>query len=126
MTKTVVLVGALDTKGEEFAYAKELIEKEIELLFPTISVPVTIAVFELGKPGAYLEAEAKAKSPSINKDAQSKDPKIGKPKSPKNLPQETAKPKESMVTKLDKLGPPSPEKPSKPRKRRTSQSLPAN
>jgi uncharacterized protein (UPF0261 family) len=28
MTKTVVLVGALDTKGEEFAYAKELIEKE--------------------------------------------------------------------------------------------------
>jgi uncharacterized protein (UPF0261 family) len=28
MTKTVVLVGALDTKGKEFAYVKELIEKE--------------------------------------------------------------------------------------------------
>ena len=26
MAKTVVLVGALDTKGEEFAFVKELIE----------------------------------------------------------------------------------------------------
>ncbi len=26
--KTVVIVGALDTKGKEFAYVKELIEKE--------------------------------------------------------------------------------------------------
>lgn len=122
----IVLVTGERSEKTPYGSTKELIEKEIELLFPTISVPVTIAVFDLGKPGAYLEAEAKAKSPSINKDAQSKDPKIGKPKSPKNLPQEIAKPKESMVTKLDKLGPPSPEKPSKPRKRRTSQSLPAN
>lgn len=28
MTKTVVIVGALDTKGKEFAYVKDLIEKE--------------------------------------------------------------------------------------------------
>lgn len=28
MTKTVVMVGALDTKGQEFAFVKELIEKE--------------------------------------------------------------------------------------------------
>src|SRR5690606_1980097 len=28
MPKTVVIVGALDTKGDEFAYIKELIEKE--------------------------------------------------------------------------------------------------
>ena len=28
MSKTVVLVGSLDTKGEEYAYVKELIEKE--------------------------------------------------------------------------------------------------
>ncbi|MBN1486179.1 MAG: Tm-1-like ATP-binding domain-containing protein, partial [Anaerolineae bacterium] len=28
MAKTVVIVGALDTKGHEFAFVKELIEKE--------------------------------------------------------------------------------------------------
>ena len=28
MTKTVVLVGSLDTKGQEYAFIKELIEKE--------------------------------------------------------------------------------------------------
>ena len=28
MTKTVVLVGSLDTKGQEFAFIKELVEQE--------------------------------------------------------------------------------------------------
>ncbi len=28
MTKTVVIAGALDTKGQEFGFVKELIEKE--------------------------------------------------------------------------------------------------
>jgi hypothetical protein len=122
----IVLVTGERSEKTPYGSTKELIEKEIELLFPTISVPVTIAVFDLGKPGAYLEAEAKAKQPSAKKDVQSKEPKVGKPKSPKNLPQETAKPKESMTEKLNKLEPPSPEKPNRPRKRRTSQFLPAN
>ena len=122
----IVLVTGERSEKTPYGSTRELIEKEIELLFPTISVPVTIAVFDLGKPGAYLEAGAKPESPSIKKEVQSKGPKVGKPKSPKNLPQETGKSKESMAEKLDKLEPPSPEKPLKSRKRRASQSLPAN
>lgn len=122
----IVLVTAERSEKTPYGSTKELVEKEIELLFPTISVPVTIAVFDLGKPGAYLEAEARAEQPAPKKDVQPKDAKVGKPKSPKNLPQETSKPKESMTEKLDNLGPPVPEKPSKPRKKRASQALPAN
>lgn len=122
----IVLVTGERSEKTPYGSTKELIGKELELLFPTISVPVSIAIFDLGKPGALLEAEAKPEAPSIKKDVQSKEPKVGKPKSPKNSPQETGKPKESMVEKLDKLEPPSPEKPSKPTKRRTSQSLPVN
>jgi hypothetical protein len=122
----IVLVTGERSEKSKYGSTKGLIEKEIELLFPTISVPVTIAIFDLGKPGAYLETEVKAEQPSPNKDVHSKGAKVGKPKSPKNLPQETTKPKESMAEKLESLGPPTPEKPKTTRKRRTSQPLPAN
>ena len=45
--------------------------------YPSLS---SIAVFDLGKPGAYLEAEAKAEASSIKKDVQSKGPQLKKVK----------------------------------------------
>ena len=122
----IVLVTGERSEKTPYGSTKELIGKELELLFPTISVPVSIAIFDLGKPGALLEAEAKAEASSIKKDVQSKGPKLRKSKKPENSLEETGKPKESMVEKLHKLGPPTPEKPSRPKKRRTSQYLPVN
>lgn len=122
----IVLVTGERSEKSQYGSTKELIQKELELLFPTISVPVSIAIFDLGKPGALLEAEAKAEASSIKKDVQSKGPQHKKGERSENSPKETVKPKESMVEKLNKLEPPSPEKPSRAKKRRTSQSLPAN
>ena len=51
---------------------RELIEKELELLYPTISVFVTVAIFDLGKPGAYLEANAKGETASAAEDLQTR------------------------------------------------------
>jgi hypothetical protein len=118
----IVLVTGERSKKTPYGSTKELIQKELELLYPTISVPVSIAVFDLGKPGAYLEAEGKPEPPSIKKDVQSKGSKPHKDKRPENPPKETSKPKEPMVDRLNKLEPPTPEKPSKPKKMRRSQS----
>ena len=122
----IVLVTGQRSEKTPYGSTKDLIKKEIDLLFPTISVPVSIAVFDLGKPGAYLEAEAKAEPPSTKKDVQSKGSHLRKKEKPENPSEETVKPKESMVEKLNKLEPPTPEKPSKPKKRRTSKSLSVN
>ena len=122
----IVLVTGERSEKSQYGSTKELIQKELELLFPTISVPVSIAIFDLGKPGALLEVDSKPEAPSIKKDVQSKGPQDEKGERSVNSPEETGKPRESMVEKLGKLKPPPPEKPSKPKKRRTSQSLPAN
>jgi hypothetical protein len=122
----IVLVTGERSEKSQYGSTKELIQKELELLFPTISVPVSIAIFDLGKPGALLEAEAKPEAPSIKKDVQSKDPQLEKGERSENSPEETGKPRESMVEKLGKLKPPPPEKPSKPKRRRTSKSLSVN
>ena len=122
----IVLVTGERSEKTPYGSTKELIGKELELLFPTISVPVSIAVFDLGKPGALLESEAKPEVPSIKKDVKSKGPQHEKGERSENSPKETGKSRESMIEKLNKLEPPSPEKPSRPKKRRMSKSLPAN
>jgi len=122
----IVLVTGERSEKSQYGSTRELIQKELELLFPTISVPVSIAIFDLGKPGALLEVDSKSEAPSIKKDVQSKGPNLRKREKSENSPEETGKPRESMAEKLGKLKPPSPEKPIKPKKRRTSQSLPAN
>jgi hypothetical protein len=114
----IVLVTGERSEKTPYGSTKELIGKELELLFPTISVPVSIAIFDLGKPGALLEAEV----PSIKKDIRSKGPQHEKGERSENSPGETGKPRESMIEKLGKLKPPPPEKLTKPKKRRTSKS----
>jgi hypothetical protein len=122
----IVLVTGQRSEKTPYGSTKDLIKKEIDLLFPTISVPVSIAVFDLGKPGAYLEAESKAEASSIKKDVQSKGPQHEKGERSENSPEAAGKPKESMIEKLGKLKPPGPEKTSRSKKKRTSQALPAN
>ena len=113
----IVLVTGERSAKTPYGSTKELIQKELELLYPTISVPVSIAVFDLGKPGAYLDAEAKGEASSVNKDARSRRSHLEKGEKPSNSPEETGKPREPMVEKLSKLEPPPPEKPSKPRRK---------
>jgi len=122
----IVLVTGERSEKTPYGSTKELIGKELELLFPTISVPVSIAIFDLGKPGALLEAEAKAEASSIKKDIRSKGPQNEKGERSEKSPEGTDKPRESMAEKLGKLKPPPPEKPSRPKKRRTFKSLPVN
>ena len=52
----IVLVNAHRSGKSPLGTTKELILKELELLSPTISLPVTIALFDFGKPGEYVEA----------------------------------------------------------------------
>ena len=51
----IVLVNAQRAEKSPLGNTKKLVEKEIEMLYPTISLPVTIALFDLGKPAVYLE-----------------------------------------------------------------------
>ena len=122
----IVLVTGERSEKTPYGSTKELVGKELELLFPTISVPVSIAIFDLGKPGALLEAKTKPETASTKESVQSKGPQDEKGERSENSPEETGKLKESMAEKLGKLKPLSPEKPSKPKKRRTSKSLSAN
>ena len=40
-----------------YGSTRKLVEEEVKLLHPTINVPVTIALFDLGKPGIFVEEE---------------------------------------------------------------------
>jgi len=57
----IVLVTAQRSEKSPLGSTKHLVEQEIELLHPTISLPVTIALFDLGKRGSYVD-EAKAEA----------------------------------------------------------------
>ena len=57
----IVLVTAQRSEKSPLGSTKNLVEQEIELLHPTISLPVTIALFDLGKRGFYVD-EAKAEA----------------------------------------------------------------
>ena len=55
----IVLVTAQRSEKSPLGNTRALVEQEIEMLYPTISLPVTIILFDLGRPGAYLEEEGK-------------------------------------------------------------------
>ena len=55
----IVLVTAQRSEKSPLGNTRTLVEQEIEMLYPTISLPVTIVLFDLGRPGAYLEEEVK-------------------------------------------------------------------
>lgn len=54
----IVLVTAQRSEKSKLGSTKDLVYQEIEMLHPTISLPVTIVLFDLGKPGElYAQAE---------------------------------------------------------------------
>jgi hypothetical protein len=59
----IVLVTAQRSEKSPLGSTKDLVCQEIEMLYPTISLPVTIVLFDLGKPGElYADAETKPES----------------------------------------------------------------
>lgn len=53
----IVLVTAQRSQKSPLGTTKDLVCQEIELLHPTISLPITIVLFDLGVPGHYAEAK---------------------------------------------------------------------
>ena len=120
----LVFVTGERSEKSQYGSTKELIGKELELLYPTISVPVSIAIFDLGKPGAYLEAEAKSETALATKDLPPRNPQPEKRE--EVSPEEMDKPRNAMVEKLNRSEVPVPEIKIKLRKKVRSKSLSVN
>jgi hypothetical protein len=54
----ILLLTSLRSEKSPYGSTKHLVEQEIEYLYPTISIPVTIVLFDLGKPGLLSEMGA--------------------------------------------------------------------
>jgi hypothetical protein len=61
----IVLVTAQRSEKSKLGTTRDLVCQEIEMLYPTISLPVTIALFDLGRPGELYEETETAKAPVI-------------------------------------------------------------
>ncbi len=60
----IVMVTSQRSDKSKLGTTKELVSKEIEMLHPTISLPVIIVLFDLGRPGEiYQENEQKKEEP---------------------------------------------------------------
>ena len=51
----IVLLTSQRSEKSPLGSTKELVEQEIQDLYPTISMPVIVALFDLGKPGNYTQ-----------------------------------------------------------------------
>jgi len=71
----IVLLTSQRSEKSPLGSTKELVEQEIQLLQPTISLPVTIALFDLGKPGNYTQ-ETKEETPSEQAAESNSDPAV--------------------------------------------------
>ena len=56
----ILLLTSMRSEKSPYGSTKQLVEQEVEYLYPTISIPVTIALFDLGKPGLLSEIGASA------------------------------------------------------------------
>jgi hypothetical protein len=86
----IVLVTSQRSEKSPLGSTKNLVEKEIEYLYPTISLPVTVALFDLGRPYGLVEAEKGMKEnekvkPRNKKDKSKKNTRAGKTKTPESL-----------------------------------------
>jgi hypothetical protein len=59
----IVLVTAQRSEKSPLGTTKDLVSQEIKMLYPTINIPITVVLFDLGKPGDLCdEAEMKAET----------------------------------------------------------------
>jgi hypothetical protein len=69
----IVLLTAQRSEKSPLGSTKELVEQEIQDLYPTISLPVIITLFDLGKPGNYTQ-EDKGDTPNEQASDSNPDP----------------------------------------------------
>ena len=86
----IVLVTSQRSEKSPLGSTKNLVEKEIEYLYPTISLPVTVILFDLGRPYGLVESEKEMKEnekvkPRSKKDKSKKSTRAGKIKTPGSL-----------------------------------------
>ena len=62
----IVMIPAQRSEKSKLGKTRDLVKKEIELLEPTITIPVLVAIFDLGKPGELYE-ENRQKPEKISK-----------------------------------------------------------
>lgn len=60
----ILLLTSHRSDKSPYGSTKQLVEQEIKYLYPTISIPVTVVLFDLGKPGLFAEMGAKNDSSS--------------------------------------------------------------
>ena len=58
----IILLTAERSVKSKLGSSKDLVRQEIEMLYPTISLPVTIALFDLGKRGLFADEKAISKN----------------------------------------------------------------
>jgi len=71
----IVMVTSQRSEKSKLGTTKDLVAKEIELLYPTISLPVTIILFDLGRPGEIYEEKKPKKEEALPESADA-DPKL--------------------------------------------------
>jgi|GEM_PF-336113 len=86
----IVLVTSQRSEKSPLGTTKNLVEKEIEYLYPTISLPVAVILFDLGRPYGLIEAEKEMKENEkvktrSKKDKSKKNTRAGKTKTPGSL-----------------------------------------
>jgi hypothetical protein len=69
----IVLLTAQRSEKSPLGSTRELVEQEIQDLYPTISMPVTIALFDLGEPGVRIE-ETEGETPDAETNSDDADP----------------------------------------------------
>jgi hypothetical protein len=65
----IVMVTAQRSKKSKLGSTKDLVAKEIEMLYPTISLPITIVLFDLGKPGELYDENKQKKEEALPENA---------------------------------------------------------
>jgi hypothetical protein len=71
----IVMVTSQRSEKSKLGTTEELVAKEIEMLHPTISLPVTIILFDLGRPGEIYEEKKPKKEEALPENAGT-DPKL--------------------------------------------------
>ena len=61
----ILMLNGQRSEKTPYGSTKELVETEIQMLQPTINLPVTIVLFDLGKPGIHLNDDTEIKPPTI-------------------------------------------------------------
>ena len=109
--KGTIEVGVLllpDNRGEKTPYGstRQLCLEEMDYLFPTIDLPVAIALFDLGKPGELMEEDSSTGQEKVEKgEADAKEKKENQQTAPP--PPEAKGPDgQKMTPSSDKSNPP--------------------